>query len=124
MVNRWLGPLAMMQQSGLMPSVIAYSAAGSAGLQRLTRVNSLCGVCWCCRRPDKEAEPEDDDVDVDDHHHHHHHDRHHHRQCTLNSDGCDAEATGVNNLGSFTCARSAGYSGDGVTCQPLSLRHL
>ena len=37
-------------------------------------------------------------------------------ECTLGTDNCDTNAACTNNVGSFTCACNAGYSGTGVTC--------
>ena len=42
-------------------------------------------------------------------------------ECTSETDNCHADATCSNTPGSFTCACSSGYSGDGVTCTGKSV---
>ena len=37
-------------------------------------------------------------------------------ECALGLDNCHAQGTCTNNVGSFFCACSIGFSGDGVTC--------
>ena len=37
-------------------------------------------------------------------------------ECAFSSDNCDSNAICTNTPGSFTCACSQGYTGDGLTC--------
>ena len=38
-------------------------------------------------------------------------------ECEVDLDNCDQQATCTNNLGSYSCACNAGWTGDGFSCQ-------
>src|SRR5204863_9235987 len=41
-------------------------------------------------------------------------------ECTAGAHNCDINATCANTIGSFSCACSAGYAGDGVSCAAVT----